>query len=145
MLRSQGRSNATDFRVDADRIVLGGFSAGAVTSLNVAHGTEAPVIGAFMLSTAPIGLNVFETVSIGSETPPALIFAGQYDLSGALASIEGLLDHYEKVGVDHEFAWVPGFGHFYPSGAPSLGADGSTMSVQDRILAFVDRITGHRE
>ncbi|WP_298813458.1 alpha/beta hydrolase fold domain-containing protein [uncultured Roseibium sp.] len=138
------RSNAIDFGVDPDRIVLGGFSAGAVTSLNVAHGTDAGVVGAFMLSTAPIGLNIFETVREGSSAPPALIFTGQYDLSGALASIKGLLQHYHDVGLDYEFAWVPGFGHFYPSGAPSLGADGSIQSVEDRIVAFVDRATGHR-
>ncbi|MEQ8783587.1 MAG: alpha/beta hydrolase [Roseibium album] len=138
------RSNAIDFSVDPDRIVLGGFSAGAVTSLNVAHGTDARVAGAFMLSTAPIGLNIFETIMKGSSAPPALIFTGQYDLSGALASIEGLLQHYRDAGLDYEFAWVPGFGHFYPSGSPSLGADGSIHSVEDRIVAFVDRATGHR-
>ncbi len=135
------QSNAAEFGIDADRIVVGGFSAGAVTSLNVAHGTDASVAGAFTLSTGPIGLDIFQTVTEQSNRPPILIFTGQYDLSGARASIGSLLQLYESADVDHEFAWVPGFGHFYPSGAPTLGADGSIHSVEDRIVAFVQRVT----
>lgn len=135
------QANSEEFGVDPERIVLGGFSAGAVTSLNVAHGMNAPVAGVFMLSTGPIGLDIFKTVTAESDSAPALIFTGQYDLSAALVSIEGILRHYENVGLDYESAWVPGLGHFYPSGAPTLGADGSIESVADRIVRFVDRVT----
>jgi hypothetical protein len=33
---------------------------------------------------------------------------------------------------------VPGFGHFYPMGAVSLGRDVSRMPVETRILAFLE-------
>jgi acetyl esterase/lipase len=52
------RSSSTKFNIDPDRIVLGGFSAGAVTSWNVAHGMGAPVAGVFLLSGANSGFDI---------------------------------------------------------------------------------------
>ena len=132
-------ANAAAYDIDPKRIVLGGFSAGAVTSLNVAHGMNAPVAGVFMLSTAPIGLDITRTVTRNSA--PALILLGQHDLSGALSSNPGLLAHYRKIGLDLSFAWVPGFGHFYPAGAPTMGGDATLKSVEERIVEFVSRVT----
>ena len=134
--------HAADYQVDPKRIVLGGFSAGAVTSLNVAHGMKAPVAGAFMLSTAPICLPITKVVTRDSNSPPVLIFLGQNDLGGALAAAPPLVAHYRKVALDLTFAWVPAYGHFYPAGAASLGADGTRASVEQRILEFVDRVAG---
>ncbi|MEM9631892.1 MAG: hypothetical protein AAGA50_11240 [Pseudomonadota bacterium] len=134
-------ANAGELNVDPERIVLGGFSAGAVTSLNVAHGMNAPVAGVFMLSTAPIAINIYETVT--EESAPALIFLGQHDLSGALAGTPPLLAHYDKIGLDYTFAWVPAFGHFYPSGATTMGVDATLKSVEERIVDFVDTVTSN--
>lgn len=133
--------NADQYKVDKDRIVLGGFSAGAVTSLNVAHGMGAPVAGTFMLSTAPICFRITDLVTKQSNSAPALVFLGQHDLSGALAATPVLVNHYKNVGLDFEFAWVPAFGHFYPSGATSMGTDASLLSVEERIVRFVKRVT----
>ncbi|ARN75724.1 alpha/beta hydrolase [Oceanicoccus sagamiensis] len=133
--------NAKSFNVDTKKIVLGGFSAGAVTSLNVAHGLNAPVAGVFMLSAAPIGFDIFKTVSTTSNSSPALLFTGQYDLAGAITSFEGLITHYSNAGLDFSYAWVPAFGHFYPSGAVSLGGDGTRLSVRERVTQFVARVT----
>ena len=70
------------------------------------------------------------------------MFMGQYDLAGALSSVPQLIAHYKKVGVDYEFAWVPGFGHFYPAGAASLGSDAVSMSVEGRIAKFLEHVIG---
>ena len=78
--------------------------------MNVAHGMNAPVAGVFMLSTAPIGIDIYKTVT--GDSAPALFFMGQHDLSGALIANPGLVEHYKKIGLDHTFAWVPGFGIF---------------------------------
>ncbi|WP_406645007.1 hypothetical protein QEZ52_13995 [Aliisedimentitalea scapharcae] len=42
------RDFAARYEIDPERIVLGGFSAGAVTSWNVAHGMGVPVSGVFI-------------------------------------------------------------------------------------------------
>jgi predicted esterase len=136
------RENADRYDIDPDRIALGGFSAGAVTSWNVAHGMGVPVSGVFLLSGSDAGFDVTKAVTASSERPPILMFMGQYDLAGALSSIPSLIDHYKEVGVDHEFAWVPGFGHFYPAGAASLGNDAVSMSVEGRIVEFLEDVIG---
>ena len=83
--------NADRFQVDPDRIVLGGFSAGAVTSLNVAHGIQAPVAGMFMLSGGPVGFDLSKTMTAETNNAPTLMFVGQYDLSGAIVSAPSLI------------------------------------------------------
>lgn len=136
------REFATEYEIDPNRIVIGGFSAGAVTSWNVAHGMGVPVSGVFLLSGSDAGFSVKKTVTTSSGRPPILMFMGQYDLPGALTSVPALLAHYKTVGVAHEFAWVPGFGHFYPAGAASLGADAVSMSVEERIAMFIEYVIG---
>lgn len=136
------REFADTYEIDPNRIALGGFSAGAVTSWNVAHGMGVPVSGVFLLSGTDAGFDVNKAVTSSSDRAPILMFMGQYDLAGALSSVPLLIAHYEKVGVDHEFAWVPGFGHFYPAGAASLGGDAVSMSVEGRIAEFLERVIG---
>lgn len=133
--------DADRFQVDTDRIVLGGFSAGAVTSLNVAHGMQAPVAGMFMLSGGPVGFDLGKTMTAKTKNAPTLMFVGQYDLSGAIVSAPSLITYYNQIGVDLTLAWVAGFGHFYPSGAISLAADGTRQSVEQRLVEFVARVT----
>lgn len=137
------REESQTYHVDPDRIVLGGFSAGAVTSLNVAHGMQAPVAGAFLLSGSNVGFNIFKTVTPSSNNPPILLFQGQNDLEAAFALNPMLMQHYEKVGVPYEFAWVPAAGHFYTAGATSLAGDGSKLSIEQRIVRFIEGIPGH--
>ena len=38
-------------------MIIGGFSAGGITSLNVAQGMHEPVAGAFLLSGANVGFD----------------------------------------------------------------------------------------
>ncbi|WP_217350353.1 alpha/beta hydrolase [Ruegeria sp. HKCCD7255] len=136
------RELADRYEIDPNRIALGGFSAGAVTSWNVAHGMGVPVSGVFLLSGTDAGFDVSKAVTASSNRPPILVFMGQYDLAGALSSVPQLIAHYQKVDVDYEFAWVPGFGHFYPAGAASLGSNAVSMSVEGRIAEFLERVIG---
>ncbi|WP_167494635.1 MULTISPECIES: alpha/beta hydrolase [Vibrio] len=135
------KANADTFNIDADKIILGGFSAGAIHSINVSHGMQEPVAGTMMLGTAELGFNLRETVRTAEDANPILMFLGQYDLPAALAETPALLSHYKKIGVDYEFNWVPGAGHFYPSGAVALDGDGIRLSVEERMLNFVERVT----
>lgn len=135
------RERANEFGVDEDKIVLGGFSAGAVTSWNVGHGLGEDAAGIFLLSGAPLVFQLEKAVSDGPSTVPILMFLAQTDLSGARISNPIMVQHFEKMGVDYEFAWVPGFGHFYPAGATSMSGDATRMSVDARIMRFLNRVT----
>jgi hypothetical protein len=52
----------------------------------------------------------------GLATLPMLLLTAQNDLSVVLEGIPGLLNSVRNAGVTHEFVWVPGFAHFYPTG-----------------------------
>ncbi|WP_070963430.1 alpha/beta hydrolase [Vibrio sonorensis] len=133
------RDNADQYAIDPDRIALGGFSAGAITSFNVAYGMQAPVKAVFGNSGYGLGFD-FSSMSQGSQAlPPALIHFGHTDLTPLLDAAEPVLENYKAVGVEVETAWVPGFGHFYPAEATSLGEGVSKQSVQERILDFLNR------
>ncbi|GGJ62221.1 hypothetical protein CDQ92_18695 [Sphingopyxis bauzanensis] len=134
------RSRARDFGIDADRIALGGFSAGAITALNTAYGIGAPVKAVFALSGGVSGYNLFETVQPGM--PPALFFVAQNDLEGIQSGTRIAIAALTAKGIAAEAAWVPGFGHFYPMGAVSLGANVSRIPVETRILAFLEANLG---
>ncbi|NEO98663.1 MAG: alpha/beta hydrolase [Symploca sp. SIO2E9] len=134
------RNSAERYKIDPEHIVLGGFSAGGITSLNVAHGMHEPVSGAFMLSGGNAGFDILETVTESSDNPPILMFQGQNDLEATFIVIPTLIQHYQEVGVEYTYAWVPAFGHFYTSGATSLSGDGSKMSVEERIVNFLEDV-----
>lgn len=131
------RDNATSYNVDPEKVVVGGFSAGATTSLNVVHSLNVPVAGVFMLSV----VDATGKASVADSTAPLLIFQAQNDLNAMYATGPRLLNNLDRIDADYEFAWVPGFGHFYPSGAVSLGGDGTRVPVEQRIYSFIERVT----
>jgi hypothetical protein len=45
-------------------------------------------------------------------------------------------------GIQVESAWTPGFGHFFPMRATSLGGDMTRLTLQARALRFLDRTLG---
>lgn len=137
------RDSAGDFGVDRDRIALGGFSAGAVTALNTAYGIGAPVKAVIAISGSIGGYNLMETVRPGM--PPALFFVGQNDLEGMQAGTRFAVKALASKEIATEMAWVPGFGHFYPMGAVSLGSEVSRMPVETRMLAFLDAQLGDKK
>lgn len=130
--------NARRYNVDPDRIAVGGHSAGAGITLNVGLGLDERVAAIFPLSGPDIAFD-HSVVAERAGIPPTLLVYSQYDEHAQLDALPGLIALLKKAGVDYEFAWVPGFPHFYPHNAPSLGMDGTRMSVGDRIVGFLKK------
>jgi predicted esterase len=131
------RANAAKFGVDTDKIALGGHSAGGGNVLNAAFGLNAPVAAVFPLSPpAPI----FDTAKVMArdDLPPTLLVISQYDLEAILESAPKTIAQLRAGGSDAKLVWVPGFPHFYPTGAVTLGDDGTRMSVGERVIHFLD-------
>jgi hypothetical protein len=61
---------------------------------------------------------------------------------GCGLSRRALLGALAAAGVATESAWIPGFGHFYPMGATSLGSDLSKLTLETRLLRFLERNLG---
>ncbi len=117
---------------------MGGHSAGATTVLNSAYGIKSPVKAVFPLSPTVAGYD-FAKVITSSELPAMLLVMSQNDLPVIRHTVPPLMNTAKNSGIDYNFAWVPGFGHFYPSGAVSLGNKGVRISVGERVIEFLDR------
>lgn len=131
------RKNADNYGIDPDQIAVGGFSAGAMTAINLAYGKGTNVQAVVSLSGTIWGYDLNKTVS--DKAPPLLIVAGQWDLEGIRHGSAGITKLFVSRNVATSQAWVPGFGHFYPKEAPSLSSQFDKVSVIDRIIRFLDR------
>jgi acetyl esterase/lipase len=129
--------NAEALGVDPDRIALGGHSAGAGNVLNATYGLRAPVAAAFPFSAPELIIDWDKTDLSG--LPPALVVASQFDIDAVLEALPDTTDNLRGAGVETSLAWIPGFPHFYPTGAVSLGDDGTRMSIGDRVAKFLDK------
>lgn len=134
------RSHASELGIDPERIAVGGFSAGGASAVNAAYGFGAPVQAVISLSGGMAGFNIAKSAKSGMA--PGLFVIGQNDLEGVQLGTRGLLAGLGAAGIKTETAWMPGFGHFYPMGAPSLGGDMTKMTLKSRALRFLDRTIG---
>ena len=131
------RENAGRWNVNPDRIAAGGHSAGGGNTLNAAYGLKAPVSAIFPMSPPTMLFDPGEVIS-GPDIPPVLWIVSQNDVGVSLEAAQVTIPQLRKAGVNHQLVWVPGFPHFYPSGAVSLGDDGTRMSVGERITQFLE-------
>jgi hypothetical protein len=132
------RESAEHYGVDPERIAIGGHSAGGTIVLNAAYGIKSPVKALFPLSPAVVGFD-FEKAIDSPNLPPMLVVMSQFDVEATLESVPHLKTVVENAGLDYNLAWVPGFGHFYPTGAVSLGDDGIRISVGERVTQFLEK------
>lgn len=130
-------ANADRFNIDPKRIAVGGHSAGGGITMNIGLGMKAPVAAIFPLSGPDI---LFEHSAVAQypDLPPTLLMYSQFDEHTQLGQVPNIIALLKEAKVDHHLAWVPGFAHFYPHNAVSLGDDGTRMSVGDRIIAFLE-------
>ena len=134
------RAHAGQLGLDPDRIAVGGFSAGGLSAVNVAYGANAPVKAVISLSGGIGGYDLRKTAKAGM--PPGLFIEGQNDLEGVQLGTRAVLGALRAAGIRAESAWMPGFGHFYPMGAPSLGSDMTKQTLKTRVLRFLDQSLG---
>lgn len=131
------RANAKRYHVDPDSIALGGFSAGAMTAINLAYGKQADVRAVVALSGTSWGYDL--TATLSEQAPPLLLFAGQWDLPGIRQGSAGIAQLFSARGTRVQQAWVPGFGHFYPMEAPSLATEFDQRSIIERVTHFLSK------
>ena len=131
------RQNADKYGVDPDKIAVGGHSAGGGNVMNVAIGLNAPVAAAFPLSP-PASMFELATVTEEHDPPPMMIVISQNDVGATLETAPDTIAALRAAGADVQLVWVPGFAHFYPTGAVTLGDDGTRTSLGERVVEFLD-------
>jgi len=130
------RSSTDTYNIDPDKIAIGGHSAGAATTINAALGLNAPVAAIFPLSPPVSAIDVTKVVTSDSVTPTMIVIS-QNDEPAVMEKVPLITEAMREAGADFELVWVPGFPHFYPTGAVSLSDDGTRLSVGDRIVKFL--------
>ena len=131
------RSNARKYGVNPGKIAVGGHSAGGGNVMNVAIGLNAPVAAAFPLSPPASMFNLADVID-QQEPPPMLIVVSQNDVAATLETAPKTIAILRAAGAPAQLVWVPGFAHFYPTGAVTLGDDGTRTSLGERVIEFLD-------
>ena len=130
------RANAASLGIDAGRLALGGFSAGARTALMVAYGARMPVRGVASLSGFMGEEDLARYVTGEPGLPKALLVSGEHDLEHVTASFDGIARHFESRNLLAAAHRVAGVNHFYPGESPVTRADGRASTVEEEMAAF---------
>lgn len=130
------RAHAAELGIDPGRVAIGGFSAGGLAAVNAAYGQGLPVQAVISLSGGAGGYDLRKSARPGM--PPGLFVQGSNDLAGVQVGTRMVLGALGQAGIRTETAWMPGFGHFYPMGATSLGGDMTRLTLKSRLLRFLD-------
>jgi len=110
------RANATRFRIDKQRIAIGGGSAGAFTSLHVAYTNDEeegskPDDSSEVCAVVDIWGGLLNANEMKAGGPPLLIIHGTLDKLVPVAFAEKLVSRAKEVGVTCEFHPLEGKGH----------------------------------
>lgn len=133
------RARAHALRIDVNRIVVGGFSAGAVMALNSAFAESAAVAAVVALS-GRISLSTARAcVTSRPGQPAVMMFFGQHDLPGILEDAEASAAYLMKMGIVIETAHIEGATHFYPRTAAVTARDGHRSDVESVMAEFLYR------
>ena len=129
------RDNAASYGIDPDRIAMGGYSAGAITSMSTAY-RDAGVDGADVQAVLSLsgGLYGFESI-IEADEAPLIMIHGTADPTVSFSLAEAIEAQALSVGLIHEFYPLEGVGHGTPSVLVSTVIDGITLA--DRIRNFL--------
>ena len=131
--------NASRYLIDPARIAIGGFSAGARTSLGAAYGARVPAGAVIAISGYMSQEDLQRLVTGAAGEPPALLVTGEHDLEYIAKQASLIQQHFESVGLYHETWTVPGATHFYPATSAILSMEGETGLLEQTIAKFLYR------
>ena len=129
------RDNAASYGIDPDRIAMGGYSAGAITSMGTAYrdaGVDRADVQAVLSLSG--GLYGLESI-IEADEAPLIMIHGTADPTVSFSLAEAIEAQALSVDLIHEFYPLEGVGHGTPSVLVSTVVDGITLA--DRIRNFL--------
>ncbi len=127
------RTNAARYRIDPSRIAIGGYSAGAITSMGVAY-RDPGVDGADVQVVLSLSGSLREAESIlDADEAPLIMIHGTVDETVPFSRAEDIEARALSVGLIHEFYPLEGVGHETPA---VLGTVVDGITLADRIRNF---------
>lgn len=138
------QDHAGRWNIDPDRIVMGGFSAGAFASLYAAYALGATAAAIVCLSGGmdPQDADYFVHGTRGQ--PPVLMFASEHDLPGIAERTQAFVGAGTRAGIGLRSYFVPGKPHFYDREtkvvlkSSSLGAAPEACTLEEALISFLD-------
>ncbi len=111
------QDGASDFGIDPQRIVLGGFSAGGRCAMYVAYGKRVGVRGVISISGPLVPVDAAEFLKHPGGLPPLLMLSGERDLDYVCTFVPDLERQFREARRPVEWAQVPNGTHFYAAEA----------------------------
>lgn len=133
---------ARRFSVDANRIVVGGFSSGAATALNAAFGEDISPAAVIALSGAVAPPTLARFAAQPREHFPVLSVRGENDLGHVVEKVPAMLADFTARGIPHVAGVVPHGTHFYPADGPVTLVNNRTIPLETAIANFLEDVIG---
>lgn len=134
------RQRAAEWHIDVDRMAIGGFSAGARTALNAAFGENVPVAAVVALSGVMDAKDLRRHLQPGQTSPAVLLVTASNDLDYVVQDAPPMVRCLHDAGLDCQHVQVLAYGHFYPAEAAVADAPGKAATVEQTMVAFLDRV-----
>jgi len=102
-----------DYSIDESCVIMGGFSGGATTSMNIAFENTIPIKGVIGLCPGDYldSIELEDTRRLAERKTKIVILEGDQDLD---PTVQHLLKLFKEVGLAHEYHINKGIGHSYP-------------------------------
>ncbi len=127
------RANAASYRIDPNRIAVGGYSAGAITAMSMGF-LDPGIGGAEVQAVLSFSGGLYGAESIiDADDPPLIMIHGTADGVVPFSLAAAIEARALFVGLVHEFYRLDGVGHGSPQ---QLGAMIEGITLADRITNF---------
>ena len=123
--------HAARWGIDADRMAMGGFSAGAFASAYAIFALGVPAAALVCLSGGMDKDDAEHYVHGARGMPPVLLFSGEHDLPGIPVRTGALASSATRAGLDTRHYLVPGKPHFYDRTSPIVLQAASRPGLAD--------------
>lgn len=102
-----------NYSIDETCVIIGGFSGGATTSINIAFENTMPIKGVIALCPGDYldSMGLEDTKKLAERKTKIVILEGEQDTD---PTVQHLLKLFKEVGLAHEYHNNKGIGHWYP-------------------------------
>ncbi len=107
------RAHARRWGIDADRMAIGGFSAGGFASAYATYAMGQEAAAVIALSSAMDAVDAEYYLHGARGLPPVLLFVGEHDLPSIPPRVDALASAAVRTGLGMRQYLVPGKPHFY--------------------------------